>query len=88
MLGGEVGKSAMLKRPGTAWKTLIHTVDAGGIASCRALMMCGKACPLGDGQGRACERILIELFDPVTAPRSATKIKSAASGKAVCRSSY
>lgn len=61
MLGGEVGKSARLNRPCTAWQTLIQVVGFGGRHWCIACIMFGKACPGDDGQGRAWDSILKEL---------------------------
>lgn len=55
MLGGEVGKSARLKRPGIAWNTFTHTVGEVGVELCRAPITVGKTWPVGDGLGRACD---------------------------------
>jgi hypothetical protein len=39
VLGGDVGSSSKLKRPGMAWKTLIHTVGLVGVESWIASIM-------------------------------------------------
>lgn len=67
----------MLKRPGTAWKTLIHTVDAGGMVSWIAYIICGNAWPVGEGQGKAWESTLTELFGKRLDTMSATEAGSA-----------
>ena len=48
-----------MKRPGTAWKTLIQAVFVGD-RSWIAAMSCAKRWPLVDGHGRAWDRILTE----------------------------
>ena len=55
MEGGDVGRSARLKRPGMAWKTLIHSVGEPGVESCICSSMVGNTWPVADGLGRACE---------------------------------
>jgi hypothetical protein len=55
--GGDLGRSESVKRPGTAWKTLIHDVVE-LVLLCMAAMTWPNRWPMSDGQGRACERTL------------------------------
>lgn len=79
MLGGDVGKSARLKRPGTAWKTLIQTVGLDGVDSCIALMIEGKMWPSGDGLGKACESTLRGLLGVLAVRKFSSKVLTAPS---------
>ena len=59
MVGGDLGKSSNLKRPETACHTFIHMIELELVEDCIASMTTGKAWPLAEGDGSACDRILI-----------------------------
>ena len=56
MAGGVVGRSARLKRPGTACRRLTQVVDVAGDWMRMRSIIVGNACPGSDGEGSACER--------------------------------